>query len=366
MSHEIRTPLNGILGTINLLSQEEPRADQLDYLQTLEFSGSHLLSLVNDILDFSKIEANRIQFENIDFSIRNIVNTLLKIFAYKCADKGVELIAEIDPSVPEYVQGDSVRLNQILTNLIGNAVKFTEKGSIRVKVSTIGNRPDSLTCLFEVIDTGIGIPFDKQEEIFDLFSQADSDTTRRFGGTGLGLAITRKLIEFQGGKISVDSEPEKGSRFYYQLDFGISHTSHDLDKSSANCLQPLTGVKVLLVEDNKINQMIATKFLNRWEAVVDIAENGQEALEKIRRMDYHIVLMDLQMPVMDGYQASREIRSLEGEYFQHIPIIALTASTFNEVRENLIKFGLDDIINKPFIPEDLNNKIHGYLNSGRL
>lgn len=361
MTHEIRTPLHGILGTINLLAQEDPRPDQKDYFDTLEFSGNHLLSLINDILDFSKIEADRIHFENIEMNIRDIIDGMVKIFAYRALDKGIELSAQVDEALPVFVKGDPVRLNQILTNLIGNAVKFTEKGSIRILVKLTGQNHEKLDCLFEVVDTGIGIPKDKTREIFDLFSQADADTTRKFGGTGLGLAITSKLIELQGGSIAVDSEPKKGSRFYFNISFGLSDRPSGAIEEKTDELKSLKGVSILLVEDNRINQMIAMKFLKRWDASVDIASNGLEAVSMIQEKKYNIVLMDLQMPEMDGYQASYAIRRLEGDYYRSVPIIALTASTFNEVKAGIQKHGLNDIINKPFIPGDLNRKIHEYL-----
>ncbi len=361
MTHEIRTPLHGILGTINLLAQEDPRPDQKDYFDTLEFSGNHLLSLINDILDFSKIEADRIHFENIEMNIRDIIDGMVKIFAYRALDKGIELSAQVDEALPVFVKGDPVRLNQILTNLIGNAVKFTEKGSIRILVKLTGQNHEKLDCLFEVVDTGIGIPKDKTKEIFDLFSQADADTTRKFGGTGLGLAITSKLIELQGGSIAVDSEPKKGSRFYFSLSFGLSDKPSGAIEEKTDELKSLKGVSILLVEDNRINQMIAMKFLKRWDASVDIASNGLEAVSMIQEKKYNIVLMDLQMPEMDGYQASYAIRRLNGDYYRSVPIIALTASTFNEVKAGIQKHGLNDIINKPFIPGDLNRKIHEYI-----
>ncbi len=361
MTHEIRTPLHGILGTINLLAQEDPRPDQKDYFDTLEFSGNHLLSLINDILDFSKIEADRIHFENIEMNIRDIIDGMVKIFAYRALDKGIELSAQVDEALPVFVKGDPVRLNQILTNLIGNAVKFTEKGSIRILVKLTGQHPEKLDCLFEVVDTGIGIPKDKTREIFDLFSQADADTTRKFGGTGLGLAITSKLIELQGGSIAVDSEPKKGSRFYFSLSFGLSDKPSGAIEEKTDELKSLKDVSILLVEDNRVNQMIAMKFLKRWDASVDIASNGLEAVSMIQEKKYDIVLMDLQMPEMDGYQASYAIRRLNGDYYRSVPIIALTASTFNEVKAGIQKHGLNDIINKPFIPGDLNRKIHEYL-----
>lgn len=361
MSHEIRTPLNGILGTINLLVQEDPRPDQMEYLKTLEFSGNHLLSLINDILDFSKIEANRIQFESVPLDIREVVENLLKIFSFKAQDKGISISSEIDPNIPQFVKGDPVRLNQILNNLVGNALKFTEKGGIIVRVKLNSSiTSEGVPLYFEVEDTGIGIPEDKTEIIFDMFSQADTNTTRRFGGTGLGLAITKKLVELQGGSIGVKSKLGEGSTFYFSLTFQpVSEEAGEMEKP-ADFLESLEGVRILLVEDNKINQMIAQKFLSRWGASIELAENGLQAIDKIQSKNFDIVLMDLQMPELDGYQATQKIRQMKDEYYQQIPIIALTASTLAEVKESLEKFGLNDMITKPFIPGELNRKIYQY------
>ncbi|MCE1166689.1 MAG: response regulator [Sphingobacteriia bacterium] len=362
MSHEIRTPLNGILGAVNLLLQENPREDQLDYFKTLEFSGNHLLSLVNDILDFSKIEANRIQFERIDFNLRELVKGLMKIFAFKANDKGIELKLTVAESIPDVVKGDPMRLNQILTNLIGNAVKFTEKGEISLKINITEQHEKFLRCRFEVADTGIGILPEKLSTIFEFFSQADTNTTRKYGGTGLGLAITRKLVELQNGTIEVLSEVNKGSSFSFELTFEVAIMDGNREvKASGNLQHSLKGIRILLVEDNKINQMIAGKFLNRWDAVVVIAENGKEALEKSLESKFDIILMDLQMPELDGYETSRLIRARADDYSLSIPIIALTASAYNEVKDGVMLSGMNDIINKPFIPDELNRIVHEYV-----
>jgi len=361
MSHEIRTPLNGILGTVHLLAQEDPRADQLDYLNTLEFSGNQLMSIVNDILDFSKIEATGIQFEKIDFNLKEQIAGLIKIFSFKAADKGIDLLLDFSNELPEIVTGDSMRLNQILTNLIGNALKFTDKGEIKVKVTlTKGDFANLIR--FSVTDTGIGIEEQKLETIFEFFSQADSNTTRKYGGTGLGLAITRKLVELQGGYIRVKSNVGIGSTFSFELPFDIAGQQHErtIIKADGKKLFSLAGINVLLVEDNKINQMIANKFLDRWECSTDIASNGFEALSMIVQKKYNIVLMDLQMPDLDGYETSIRIRKMNDEYYQNIPIVALTASAFNEVKEGVMQAGMTDILNKPFIPDELNQKIYFY------
>lgn len=361
MSHEIRTPLNGIIGAVNLLINEDPRADQVDYLKTLEFSGNQLLAIVNDILDFSKIEATGIEFESIEFNLKELVEGQLKMFSYKASDKGIGLDLAYDPDLKEVVTGDPMRLNQILTNLIGNAVKFTEKGQILVRVKQSDN-----LFYFEVEDTGIGIPAEKLETIFEFFSQADANTTRKYGGTGLGLAISKKLINLQGGTLSVTSEVGSGSTFTFSLPLKTTETRSakpDVDGSGKK-IYPLDGVSVLVVEDNRINQMIAKKFLDRWNCQTSIASNGFEALELIVNHRFDMVLMDLQMPELDGYETSRRIRAFDDDYLKTIPIVALTASAFYEVKEGVMGAGMTDILNKPFIPEELNRKIYHYINQG--
>lgn len=361
MSHEIRTPLYGIIGTVHLLMQEDPRADQLDYLKTLEFSGNQLMSIVNDILDFSKIEATGIQFESIEFNLRDLISGLMKIFSFKAIDKGIELSITYDAELPDIVIGDSMRLNQILTNLVGNALKFTERGHIGICVEKIQNKPKN-TLLFKISDSGIGIPQNKLESIFEFFTQADANISRKFGGTGLGLAITKKLVELQGGALTVESEVGTGSTFSFHLPFGVADVQQHktIVKGTGRKQFSLNGIHVLLVEDNKINQMIAKKFLDRWECTTEIASDGFEALRMIGSKKYNIVLMDLQMPELDGYETTRRIRKMEDDYFKQIPIVALTASAFNEVKEGVMAAGMTDILNKPFIPDELNQKIYYY------
>lgn len=361
MSHEIRTPLYGIIGTSHLLMQEDPRADQLDYLKALEFSSNQLMSIVNDILDFSKIEATGIQFESIEFNLKELISGLIKIFSFKAIDKGIELSISYDAELPDIVTGDSMRLNQILTNLVGNALKFTERGHIGISVKKIQNSPGN-TLQFKISDSGIGIPKDKINSIFEFFTQADANISRRFGGTGLGLAITRKLVELQGGELSVESEEGVGSTFSFHLPFGVAEVQQQntIVKGTGRKQFSLAGIRVLLVEDNRINQMIAKKFLDRWECTTDIASDGFEALDKIVNKNYNIVLMDLQMPGLDGYETTRRIRKMEDDYFKKIPIVALTASAFNEVKEGVMAAGMTDILNKPFIPDELNQKIYYY------
>ncbi|MEL6253715.1 MAG: ATP-binding protein [Bacteroidota bacterium] len=363
MSHEIRTPMNAVIGLTNLLIQENPRQDQLDNLNVLKFSGENLLVLINDILDFNKIEAGRVDFEEIDFSLKTVANTIKEALGVKARDKGIGLRIYMDSALPEVVLGDPTRLSQILNNLIGNAVKFTEKGKVTVDIALREEKDDKLYIDFEVEDTGIGIPEDKIASVFESFTQSNSTITRKYGGTGLGLSITKRLIELQGSEIKLKSELGVGSKFYFTLPLKKSRRKaiQEESRESAPLVESLKGVKVLLVEDNKVNQMVAKKFLSHWGIEVEIAENGLIATELVRQLEFDIILMDLHMPVMDGYTATKTIRSFEEERFQNIPIIALTASVLQPTQKGVREVGMTDFVSKPFKPEELNSKIAKYV-----
>lgn len=362
MSHEIRTPLNAVIGMTYLLMQENPRPDQEEKLKTLHFSANTLLSLINDILDFNKIESGKVEFEEVSFNLSELIKSIQKTFNYKAIEKEIQLNFIVDPDIPTMLIGDPVRLSQILINLIGNAIKFTEKGSVTTEVYVDSSYEDDYVISFSVTDTGIGIQKDKLETIFDLFTQASSDTTRKFGGTGLGLAITKKLLELQESKINVESTPGHGSTFYFKLKFSKSqyHTENifykdpSIDKEEKN----LFGVDILIVEDNAINRFVATEFLRKWHAGhIDYAENGLEGYKKVQETHYDVVLMDLQMPEMDGYETSRRIRALKEEKYQKLPIIALTASALLDVKKQVFNAGMNDYVTKPFSPNELYHKI---------
>ena len=357
MSHEIRTPMNAVIGMTNLLLQEEPLPHQLNYLKTLKFSADNLLALINDILDFSKIDAGKITFENVEFSLKALIGSIKGAHEYMANEKGVAFKVVLDYDLPNSVIGDPIRLGQILNNLVNNAVKFTEEGSVTLSVHLIQSTTEEAVIEFEVKDTGIGITKDKTQEIFKSFTQSSSEITRRYGGTGLGLAITKNLIELQGGSINVESKVDHGSRFYFTLAFQQG-TGQDMPHSMDN--EPsygkdLRGIKLLLVEDNEVNHFVAKKFLEKWNVQVDHAVNGVQAMKKLESSTYDIVLMDLQMPEMDGYETTIKIRGMDK--YKDLPIVALTASAMLEIRDKVFEVGMNDFVSKPFNPDELYQKI---------
>jgi len=354
MSHEIRTPLNAIIGMSHLLLHENPSLAQQDNLETLHFSANHLLSLVNDILDFSKLESGKVIFEKSEFNLKELCYNLKQTFDHAASEKQIAL-EMTGPNMDYHVMGDPVRLNQILTNLIGNAIKFTEKGKVTACCEIVEEEGAHLKLLFKVQDTGIGIPLEKQASIFQQFEQASKETTRKYGGTGLGLAISKKLVELQDGEIGLNSEPGNGTEFWFTLPFEKGKTPKQGHTKESTLLawkqRKLPGMKVLLVEDNKVNLKIGGKFLQKWEIELETAENGQIAIETLKQNpDFDLILMDLNMPIMGGIEATRIIRSLPDECYQTIPIIALTADVSPNVQEEAQLSGMNDFLTKPFDP----------------
>ena len=362
ISHEIRTPLNAVIGLTNFLISDKPKEKHLEDLETLRFSAEHLHVLINDVLDYSKLDAGKIEFEYIDTNIREVSKNIVKGLEKKAKEKDIYLNFDCDDEIPDYVLCDGLRLSQVLTNLIGNAIKFTNKGGVTLTLSAVSVNRKKVSIKFVIEDTGIGIPKDKQTKIFDSFSQASTSTTRKFGGTGLGLSITKRILDLQNVKINVFSIEGQGSRFYFTQTFDVSEKQHKVVEEVEEVHNELEGAKVLLVEDNPVNVMVAKKFLSRWEIEVDVAENGRESLEKVAgNKKYDLILMDLQMPIMDGYDAARELRKMGYE----IPILALTASVMLDVGDKVFQAGMNDFITKPFDPNDLYNKIVQHFNEYR-
>ncbi|MCO6500018.1 MAG: response regulator [Vicingus serpentipes] len=350
MSHEIRTPMNGILGMARLLQKTKQTKEQEKYINAIYTSADNLMVIINDILDFSKIEAGKVVLEEISFNIRERFKVLHDILILKANEKGISLDFSIEENVPDWLIGDPVRLNQIILNLTSNAVKFTKKGVVKVNVKALAEKGEKIKLRCTVKDTGMGIPKDKLHNIFSSFTQASSATTREYGGTGLGLTISKQLVEIQGGKIFVESEEGKGSTFGFSIEYLIDTTNKNniiqkpilKDKGASSSLNNL---KVLLVEDHEINQMLAITVLEGWDFKVDLAVNGKEAVEKVADGQYDIVLMDIHMPIMDGYEATRNIRE---ELNSNIPIIAMTASALIGDNQKCFDAGMNDYISKPF------------------
>jgi PAS domain S-box-containing protein len=360
MSHEIRTPINGIIGLTHHLLEEQPRQDQLESLKLIEFSGENLMTIVNDILDFGKIEANKVVFEKVDFNLHEELRNIVRLMEFRAMNRPLVVKLEYRDNVPLWIKSDPVRIGQIITNLMGNAMKFTDEGEVALVVDLVSKEADQLTLDFQIRDTGIGIPHEKLETIFESFSQAAEDTTRKFGGTGLGLTITKHLVQLMGGNIKVESEPGKGSVFHITLTVNEGKPSADGDVTPAEKFS-IPNVNLLLVEDDKVNQLVAGNFLKKWGVTVTIANNGVEALELVKEKKYDLVLMDLNMPLMNGFEATRKIRSLGNPYFQNLPIVALTADAVGDVQEKITEHRMDGILHKPFRPAELKKVLMEFL-----
>ncbi len=360
ISHEIRTPLNGIAGMAGLLSQNPSPEERETYLNAIKHSSENLKLIINDILDLAAIESGKLNLEKIAFNLKDFLPSLISTFMYQAREKRIALDYHIDENLNKILVGDPVRLNQILINLISNAVKFTHSGSIKVLCTAEREQKGICWVRIEVIDSGVGIPQDKLDTIFESFSQADASVTRKYGGTGLGLTIVKQLVELQKGRIAVTSKENEGSSFIVLVPYGIGKKGAVTQSSPKNerALKAVNASQlvVLLVEDNDINRLYAKSILKNWQCYTDTAENGLVALEKIKNQAYDVVLMDIQMPVMDGYETTKAIRLMNSP-MRDVPVIALTANATKADVEKCMVAGMNDYLPKPFTPDDLYRKL---------
>ena len=366
MSHEIRTPMNAILGFTRLLYETPLTTEQKSYMDAIHFSGENLLVIINDILDLSKIQSGKTTLEKSEFNIRELVNAVLGVLRPKALEKGIRLTWTVHPQVSETIKGDPVRLNQILTNLISNGIKFTEQGGVTLEITSKATKKQESILEFKVRDTGIGIPADKHAAIFENFVQASSDTTKKYGGTGLGLAIVKNLVELQDGKISLTSVDGAGSTFTVHIPFEeVTQEQFRQPQMRTSpvveSLDPLIGAAILAVEDNPLNQMLVRKVLQKAGCNVDFASNGLQALERVKMKQYDVILMDIQMPEMDGFETTRHIRTQFQPPVSEVPIIAMTAHAFGSDVTKCLAVGMNDYISKPFKVDDLYQKLLKFI-----
>ncbi len=363
MTHELRTPLNSIVGITSLLSETELNQEQKTYLENINLSSEHLLAIINDLLEFSKLGSGKLQIEKNEFNIRRTLERIKNTMQYELEKRKLHFSFKVDPDVPHFIVGDEYRLNQILINLVGNSVKFTPKGSIEIAINILSETESNIKLEFRVKDTGIGIKEEKQKIIFDSFTQESNGTTREYGGTGLGLAITKQLVELQEGKIKVESIKGQGSTFIFNIPY-LKKTlfTQKKNKESKAEINIPANEKILLIDDNAMNLTFTKSILSKSKFIVDTALSAMEALQIIEEKDFDLILMDLHMPEMDGYELSGKIRNSTNEKTRCTPIIALTAAaTSNEINK-CFDVGMNDYLIKPFKTEELISKILNLTN----
>jgi CheY-like chemotaxis protein len=367
MSHELRTPINGIIGIAHLLAKTKLSEEQKEMISLLEISSNSLLGVINDILDLSKIEAGKFKITRTEIDLPRLCNAVVNLLRIRAKEKNLELITELDPNLPRHILADSLRLNQILMNLIGNAIKFTSKGTVTLKVEVVSSKRNNVRLRFLVIDTGIGIAKENTEKIFGTFEQADDKTTINFGGTGLGLSIVKNLTKLKGGTLEVKSELGKGSTFQFENWYQIIKEVEPAAKKSLDKFESLSHLRVLVAEDNPINKFLIIKILKEWDIDADVVENGKEAIDKLRDYDYDIILMDTYMPVMNGLDAIKCIRDGYAPGKERIPIITFSAAVMDNDNKTAFEAGANDVLSKPFELETLYQKLIMYTlpNTGK-